>query len=739
MILSSPAPVAPHAPVVSLVPSLDPKASSTSKTSSFKNVFENLQQEGGSEQEGATLPKSLTKKEPHPDSGSGTEQTVVVQTPTQGSPKASLTLSTQPDVPESYKDSNAQGVNQEAPVAAPASSTGAQPYVLPLLSRAGVLNASSTALVRTATPTQTTVESIGSAPMEAGAPGLTPSSTGQPIDALRSITESLATGQVQANPTQGSGTSEPSIQQATIPKTLNLPLRESAPQVLSSASAIPEEQRLASLHPVGEPTPDQTRTTAQFSVKPAATSLTGLRFHMSALDAQPAADTSSQKAVPANAATKQSEVVEVAQVASTKALATPSKSSQPPCQARQLTPSSQPMLLADQIVPATPLPQPIASSMPPANVVPGNHGPAQSQDTAKSANSTVAPSMGPPSNALSAEEEPESTLAPVPRVGATSSQVAPAAGLEVDNRLPYVSTSPQHESLAVTVGSRTSLSTDTKNFAFAVNMLGPQASSRSASLTESKGIANTRETLAPTAAPKVPLTPPPTSSSRPPSQLAGETSSASAREEPSSATETEKPGNPTQKQFDLVQAPQAPVPTPRWSDATVLQTLEAGHIESPLETAETAVPNAPFAVQEAYLAAPEMPKGSASSEILLHLPGNDQSSAAIRIADRAGSVNVSVHASDPILRESLRSNLGELSAQLNTQGWKAEVLKSAAVAAHSESQQDSGGQGQRSSQQQQSSGGERQQQRDRRPSGGQWQREFDQQITGGDAHPGGNR
>ena len=118
---------------------------------------------------------------------------------------------------------------------------------------------------------------------------------------------------------------------------------------------------------------------------------------------------------------------------------------------------------------------------------------------------------------------------------------------------------------------------------------------------------------------------------------------------------------------------------------------------------------------------------------------NDQSSVAIRVADRAGAVNVSVHASDPVLRDSLRSNLGELSSQLSEQGWKAEALQTVATAAPSDSRQDSHGGGQQSSQQQQSFGGDRQPQRDRRSSGNQWQQELEQQISGGNAHPGGNR
>jgi hypothetical protein len=158
------------------------------------------------------------------------------------------------------------------------------------------------------------------------------------------------------------------------------------------------------------------------------------------------------------------------------------------------------------------------------------------------------------------------------------------------------------------------------------------------------------------------------------------------------------------------------------------------------ELAEAPHAGSTLVAQETHMVAPELPKTSASSEILLHLTDNDQSAAVIRVADRAGSVSVSVHASDPVLRESLRSNLGELSNQLAQQGWKAEMLKPAAFAAQSESQQDSHSGGQQSPQQQQqhSSGGERQSQRDRRTPSGIWQQELDQQISSGDAHPGGN-
>jgi hypothetical protein len=74
---------------------------------------------------------------------------------------------------------------------------------------------------------------------------------------------------------------------------------------------------------------------------------------------------------------------------------------------------------------------------------------------------------------------------------------------------------------------------------------------------------------------------------------------------------------------------------------------------------------------------------------------------------------------------------------LNDQGWKADVMKSPAVATQS-GQQDSHEGGHSGSHQQQSFGGDRQAQRDRRANGGQWQQELDQQTLGGDAPSGGN-
>lgn len=205
-----------------------------------------------------------------------------------------------------------------------------------------------------------------------------------------------------------------------------------------------------------------------------------------------------------------------------------------------------------------------------------------------------------------------------------------------------------------------------------------------------------------------------------------------------SASEIQQSNAGAHNQANLAEAQPKIQVTPHWNDVGDFQSPEFDPPAATAQSTEASETNPLLSAREAHLLATEMPNTSASSEILLHLTGDDQSLAAIRVADRAGLVDVSVHASDPVLRESLRSNLGELSTQLNSQGWKADVIQTATVAAHSENQQDGSAGGQRSFSQHQSSGGDRQTQRDRRGNGGQWQQEFDQQFSGGDAHSGGN-
>ena len=137
------------------------------------------------------------------------------------------------------------------------------------------------------------------------------------------------------------------------------------------------------------------------------------------------------------------------------------------------------------------------------------------------------------------------------------------------------------------------------------------------------------------------------------------------------------------------------------------------------------------AMHEAQQILPETARPVAAAEIMLQLGGKDQA-AAIRVTDRAGTVNVSVHAADADLRSSLRSNLGDLASQLSHQGWKTEVVKTGTVLTRAETSQDPQQGGQRSPNQQQpgSQGDRQQQQRDRRSNSGQWLAEFEEQASG---------
>lgn len=130
------------------------------------------------------------------------------------------------------------------------------------------------------------------------------------------------------------------------------------------------------------------------------------------------------------------------------------------------------------------------------------------------------------------------------------------------------------------------------------------------------------------------------------------------------------------------------------------------------------------------------PRLNPSNEILLNL-GNGQSSAAVRLVDRAGTISVSVHASDQDLRNSLRSNLSDLTTQLNAQGVKTEVLKTVSAQPAPESRPDPGGQQQRSSGQPHSLfQNDRQSQRDRRANN-QWLDELAEQASASTLQPGG--
>jgi hypothetical protein len=133
---------------------------------------------------------------------------------------------------------------------------------------------------------------------------------------------------------------------------------------------------------------------------------------------------------------------------------------------------------------------------------------------------------------------------------------------------------------------------------------------------------------------------------------------------------------------------------------------------------------------------PEIPKPPASTEILLQLAGKDQSTASVRVVDRSGTVNVTVHAADADLRNSLRTNLSDLASQLTGHGFKTEMSKPVVIAANAENQHDSRHSGQDTPSQQQNHFAQdgRQPQRDRRANSERWHDELEQETSG---TPGG--
>lgn len=289
---------------------------------------------------------------------------------------------------------------------------------------------------------------------------------------------------------------------------------------------------------------------------------------------------------------------------------------------------------------------------------------------------------------------------------------------------------------------------DARNFAFAVRMVEPepQPTPAHASAALPKAILNNSDAPAPAA--KGIVAPQPSQPQNSTVQngdlqqlhtAQNQPSGDSQRDAAGPTVQPEKPAPVSKNQADLLQSQPKTDAGTRASDLPVFQMPPA---QPPMGASEATDHNqtaATLLVQDTHLLTPDAPKPAAGAEILLHLNDGSQSSAAIRVADRAGAVNVSVHASDPGLRESLRSNLGELSAQLNQQGWKADVAKTAVAATHPESQQDSHWTGQRGGQQQQQSSNGDRPQRDRRGNNGEWHQELEQQVSGGSARPGGNR
>jgi len=757
VIVSATALAAPHVPVVSFATLLDSKDSNSSKTTPFKNVFDSLtlagdlQHEDGAHEESATVPNSSVKKELDADHISGTDEAVVLQapivpqTPSPNPPKPSLILP-QPAhgaVPEKDATPDETPALQLAPSREPSDAASSLAVKSELAASATSLpypalaSSSLQSKARVDVPTSAPAVPVRSAiSTKATAAPATPSKP--QATAARPSLESQSSGKPEAASQLAPSTSEPTALPHLIAKTSTAQSVSMPPEPLTTepvqeepikdqaikVQAEPPEIALQAVSlPVRVSALAAQPSTSVVTEKPVGTKVTASRSSSHApapapLQVSAGEDRSSTKAELPTVVSSASEPMADA------------KPTQPPAPQNAQTASPGETPLPVQAATPAPPPQPDAPSTPPANADPQEPARAKAAEQPTSAaDSTVPP----------AESKPEPTLAAAVMAASTSSPAPlPAAHEDMDraSEPPSTSSALQREASSTTPAPKVPLVPQAEDFAFAVRMLGVESSASHSSLTQPSTSVTTNETpvTQSKAAVAQPLSPDSQQPAAPPSQ----TSSDPRHETQSTAPETEKSDTATQNLSSSLGTQQTPGVTPHWNDAAVFQAPEIGSISATPEHTEAVHTDLLLAAQEAHLLPPEMPKASATSEILLHLTGDDQSSAAIRIADRAGSVNVSVHASDPVLRESLRSNLGELSTQLNDQGWKTDVTKSAAVAAQSGSQQDSHTGGQQDSQQQQPFGGDRQPQRDRRANGGQWQQELDQQISGGDAHPGGN-
>jgi hypothetical protein len=736
VIVSAPAPATLPVPAVSFATSLGSSGADAAKTNPFRNVFDSLtlsddHEDGTGQQGGASVPKSAGKKELSEDQSSGTEEALVLPAPVVAQPNQSLP---KPSLILVQSAHGALPENKEAPQEA----TTAQP------SSGDQSDEKDPVTVRSQASSPTALLPHPSLPYSSLA--YSASSDQVPTAILRKPNTAPAVARTPLG-TQSAGEQESLHQAASSPTvrtvsglTVSAPPKPPAAEALNVATAPQVPTALPAAAPPIRPfavlRPSTNLDSQTIAPKPQT-------IPASAMTARTSTNVATEKQTSGRASVKtpagnSDPIVSNVPVDSsdTAASTTLSNTAQPPTQPRLASGpavSPQPTPLPIPVETPAPPPQPEAASTPSANATPQNSEREQVADSAVSSPTTP-----------STESTPEPAVAPAALVAPRSPLTPVPAAHEILERLSEPPSGPsalQHEASSAIPTPKAPLVPQAGNFAFALRMLGQESPSNqpspapSAALTESETPVTT--TAAPVTQPSVPATQAQSSDSRPPAPDQTQASSDPGRETQPAAPETSRPAASAQSQFELLGTQQAPALTPHWNDAAIWQAPQIGSTPGTPEAAEPAHSNLPLAAQEAHLSAPELPKTSASSEILLHLTSNDQSSAAIRVADRAGSVNVSVHASDPVLRESLRANLGDLSNQLSTQGWKADVIKSAAVATPSGGQQDAHAGEQRGSGQQ-SSGGERQPQRDRRANGGQWQQELDQQISGGDAHSGGN-
>jgi hypothetical protein len=756
-------------PVVSLSRSLDSTNSDASATSAFKNVFGSLtlfedSQHGGEPQDGApqpgtTLPKSAFKKEPPAEQSSGTEAAPVLQAPNPSALKPALILPQLPIFAQSAQGETPQSTEaSEDPTSPPASSQEPTDQKAPATAR------SQTAALRySSVSSQARLDVVQLDIARFNVAGLSAASAAPatPVPGAVSAKSGAAPAavamkpQVTALPFEIQSSIEPETQLPALSTSQPVDLPNSIPKTLrvTSVSMPPEPlaaqpargavaQELPAALPAPLPAKDQA-IKVQAGQPETALPTADLVSRVPAVATPTAASLPSQTQPPASViAPKNAQVVTPAP-ASVPIASGPAVSNSSPVSSSSPVSTSSDGRSSDAAAPT-------ARSQPaqPAQSQPANT-PAPFPEPTPSPVQMAMPAPPPqpetPSAPPGSAASPEPTLATPVADASTSSPAPVLADRAVVDRTPETPSNflmPQRDASAA-ISAKVPLVPQAENFAFAVRMLGLESSTNQSYVAQSPIPIPSTTSVAATATtsdtqPNGPVTQPQGTDSRDPAKAQSQTSG-NARSEAAAPSLPELLGTQPGAQPATQPGPQqTPGLTPHWNTAAVWQAPEIGSMPGMPEPTEEAHASLPLAPQEARFMPPELPRTSASSEILLHLASNDESTAAIRVADRAGSVSVSVHASDPVLRESLRSNLNELSTQLSDQGWKADVMKSAALAAQSGGQQDSHAGEQRGSQQQPSFGGDRQHQRDRRANGGQWQQELDQQTSGGDAPSGGN-
>jgi hypothetical protein len=724
VILSVPASVNRNAPLVSLVPSIEPQGSNGAKTIPFKNVLDGLDAFGAAgddnaaEEQKASSQGAIFKKNP-PD-------------PTPGKPLNSATPHSAPQI--QFRNQNLAQLT--ATLARPTEEAAqpkqnSSPENTGSQHNAASLQDSSIADAFAAPSTEAAEqEHTEPSPAKNAQRPVVESSTA-PASGSHGITLAPA-ARFAVNVPAPSAPSVRVIPAKTIAAAPSVAISQAQTRVVvtsSLATAPPQAQPARGASVQVKAAPTESDAPIKPEVKP-----------MESAKATPV--TEAQPAPARQVSLQRPPAVPAAQIRTEGRSAF--EASQPDAASEKIAePATHAPTTSVPATPVTTLPSPVETAAVTTSVATAAAPTAITQPPAPSAkpkDASSRQSVSPASNAPSTSAPPAATrIAPVAGPAAKGADSA-----RPDSGTPDSSATPRSEAErttaavdAATKTPQTPLAPRAENFAFAVRMLAPD----NTPIEQTKPAVTLAEPQISEPNPSVnqpnPAPAPASENQQPQPQSQASTDSKRDTQSPAPASEKTDPRAP--KTVELPQPADVRQTFTRWSEVNAMQPSEVSSARVSSDLAEPAHASPALAAQETHVMAPELPKtSSTSSEILLHLTGNDQSSAAIRVAERAGSVNVTVHASDPVLRESLRSNLGELSTQLSQQGWKAEALKPAAIAAQQESQQDSHGGGQRSSQQQ-SFGGDRQPQRDRRAPGAHWQQELEQQISSGDAHPGGNR